>query len=234
MEKPKKLKAILKPAVLIVVLSIVLEVFIFNFRTFQSLPYKEVDVTETASVIDGGHVSDLGLYYLEDESIQIQFDGDRTQVKNVLVDGDIYNRVDFPFVRTGVYDVTAYIDDGELYNGVEGLRPVGKQAMLAEIPLSQIMWIQSKGDVSTVGISVTMDSGYIFQLNRLVLNAHVPFSFSFPRFLIILGILVCIYAFRKDSVLWKEDCVTTKSWKQFIVLFTSFHCWCWSFPVARI
>lgn len=201
--------------IVMVAIAVLIEIFFFNFRSIQSAFYQESDYKQYEATITGVHPAE-GLndtYYMDEDIAEITIHNIGHEVKNVQVDVENVNAIELPYARTGGCDIIVESEDEYL----TGQNTTGNFFVTHSNPNSQYVWFMSKGKVDSITIRLSMDAGYMFCIHDLKLNANRPVIFSLPRFVIIFICVLFLYAMRKKSCLWREDCIDWKGWKKAVI-----------------
>ena len=191
--------------VLVVLAALLVEIFVFNFRTFQSLFYEEVSVMDKIIAVEGMTYYGDGYFTLDDGENGVIYFGDlQAPMHNMYVKVSVPTSVDLPYMETGVCYVSPYLCD----EGNSTMYSPNTEAVLGKVEDSKYIWFESMGNVNSGKIELSLSSGYSVQIDDIVLNAKRPLMFSFVRFLITFFVLLLFYVVRKESALWKEDCAS--------------------------
>lgn len=190
--------------VLVVLIALLIEIFVFNFRTFQSLFYKEVSLMERIIAIEGMSFYGDGYFTLDNgESGALYLTDFQETMHNIYLDISVPTSVELPYMETGECYVSVFLSD----EGNATMYSPNTETVLGPVEDSKYIWFESMGDVGGGKIEISLSSGYSVQINDIVLNAKRPLMFSVTRFLLVLGIAFLFYNVRKDAPLWKEDCL---------------------------
>lgn len=206
-EKIRKNK--IMPYVCVLLVAILAELFVFNFRAWQSLGLKELHYEDYTVSTEGIQVYEDGLYSVETEDNYLQIDGIDAEVKNICLNVTLPTSIDLPYVETGVLNVSMEIktDGSQYFYQLYNEQLYNEQhKVLPTIPVSQYIWVYASGTTESLRLAFHMDSGYLIQVEDIIINARQPIHFSFIRFagMVLIGLL--IFAFRPKSSYWVGDC----------------------------
>lgn len=195
-ESIRKLLFILCGAVLI-------EVFLFNFRSIQSLFYEEHAWTEYDISIEGAKEYEDGLIAITDDTASIYINDLSLDVKNICMDLETVDSIDLTDKETGVCNVEIFMSDEGTSKRYQFLRRV----VLHDNLTSQYQWMQAWGMIKDMRIDISMPTGHLFRIHDITFNAKKPLDFSVVRFCAIFLVLLLGYGFRRGSVWWRKDCI---------------------------
>ena len=99
-----------KVHIILVLMAILLEVFVCNVRTFQSMFYKEKDISDYPIQLDYAHFLPNGDLEIDGESAFISIVTGNEKVNDIFVDIETAESAGAN-TESGVCDVTFYIQD---------------------------------------------------------------------------------------------------------------------------
>jgi hypothetical protein len=222
-----KKKKLVKNIILIVLISLFIEIFIFNIRFFQSVMYDEKYFGgENSLNIENAHLDDEGILTLDDgcDHISLVIGNINMPLKNIRVDVETVDEYISKDYRDNVCEVRVSVRDEALYEDLSADGSTyllsstykrGEKDVLHAIPESQYIWLENYGNVSEVQIDISSVSGLgrQFKIDNIIFNAKEEFSFSFFRLLFIFAGLALLYIFLLERSIWNADCVTVAKWK---------------------
>ena len=178
--------------VVFIITALLLEVFLFNYRHFESLSFKELNAFSFSSdIFDMTEGENENLYILSDEGKgTILFSNISKEIKNIYIKAESSTRdyVDF---------IVSYTDEGN-----EFLQETTVLRTVSSVERSSYFRTHFSGLAESVAISFTMDPYDEITISAITLNSLVPFSFSFFRSELILAIFLICYCFSSNSSLW--------------------------------
>ncbi len=188
----------------ILLAALILELFIFNFRSVESLFNRETEITGY-DVLGAAEISD-GVYEADSDQVSIEVNDIDKKLKNVYI--DLNSDADYITIQLGAKD--------------EG-NALGMSAPEREIVrgLRQTKYIRTHfgGEVKSLQIDLkNIEEGSQFELGDIVLNAKVPVCFSFARFLFVLGFLLFLYIFRPKSFVYGCVLDWKKRWQKYAII----------------
>jgi len=187
---------------LIVLLALIIEIFICNMRTIQSLCYSESSWLDCNIKIEGGTINaDTGAIICDDTTVTIVLSDIGRKIENLYIDTRIADDIVSPYTDESV-KVKLEVGDESLRSGERVYMPYAEQYVMNTVPASRYIWFESYGEISSMRISLSSEAADSIVINDIVFNAKRPFYFSFIRFFLIIIILLIIYAFRPSSELW--------------------------------
>lgn len=184
----------LKPYIVILIISLLLEIIVFNFSTIISLGNKEIDFSDrtTIEALDNGYT--LSLNDINAKIANLKFDAVLT--KNSAVD------VNIALTDEGNY-YDYYLPATHIYSGVKS---------------SFYTNLHTYGEVKSLTLTFTSaDGAYTgpFTVNGVVGNVKRPICFNLIRFLMVLLLLSGLYAFRQSGDAIKQVICLEKGTKEY-------------------
>ena len=222
-------KKILLSVIVIFLISLLVEIFVFNMRFFQTALYDEVPFSEANSMrIENAHLDESGNIELDEgtgELIVVVDDIDMP-LKNIRLDVEIVDEDVSIWYEDHICDVEVYVWDESLHevlnDDAEGgtllendmYRSTSKKVS-HDITSSQYLWLETYGTVKSAQFRISSVSGVgrVFRINNIVFNANAPLGFSFIRFIVVYVILMTVYLVFFNSRIWNTDCLTKARWK---------------------
>ena len=185
----------LRRAVIIILIALLLEVFLFNVNFFRTAGYTEVKLDES---IDLQQSTD-GRYKFTESDHVIEITDLNTPVKNIWLDFDDTQAAQEITVKIQFTDAAhkTYFDTTEYTYGVPDVDISTKSWQ------SEYLGINASGEVGSLRIEIVSDSSYPIYLNGMSINKPEPFSFNTGRFLGVAAIIALIYLFRPGSRIYK-------------------------------
>ena len=214
-------KKILLSVIVIFLISLLVEIFVFNMRFFQTALYDEVPFSEANSMrIENAHLDESGNIELDEgtgELIVVVDDIDMP-LKNIRLDVEIVDEDVSIWYEDHICDVEVYVWDESLHevlnDDAEGgtllendmYRSTSKKVS-HDITSSQYLWLETYGTVKSAQFRISSVSGVgrVFRINNIVFNANAPLGFSFIRFIVVYVILMTVYLVFFNSRIWNTD-----------------------------
>ncbi len=229
-------REIVKKIVILFLISILIEIFIFNMRCFQSMVYKETILCDSHMLkIEGGHVLANGDLKLDDGSdhLELLVRNINMPLKNIRLDIEIVDESVSMWQEDNVCDVEIFVCDEALHeqmgdDGItfleSGLYRTTHKSVLKSIESSQYIWLETYDDVKEIRLEIKSASGQgkTFRLNNIVFNARQDMRISMFRLVTIFFIVTLVYMSLFEKRLWNSDCISPAGWKVWlpILLFT--------------
>lgn len=173
----------------IFLVSIFLEVFIFNYNTFKTLNYKpykvdKYNVTNAEKKSSNNYLCNDDTYFIEIENLNIN-------IKNVYF--NITNDK-----RDSFYISTYFTDEAnKLYERTNSRQVHNK------IKNSTVLNYHFSGKSNKIKFEITCEKGDNIDIEDIIINYKIPFDFSLIRFVITFLFLIFIYIFRFNSKIYK-------------------------------
>lgn len=187
---------------LIILIVIVLEIFLFNFRFFQTIGYEPV-VLNDANIDDNISFTGNSTFHFNEDNAKIMFDDIDTEVKNVYINiENIKTLPDEPtpdqikeYKSGKLVKVKINIDDYSKSNGID----MPERSIVSTVEKTQYIPLNLKGESHTLILTLNNVKNKDFKINNITINKNVPFHFSILRVLVILIIIGLIYVIRPNS-----------------------------------
>ncbi len=201
-------RGFLRTAIYIVLIALVIEVFVFNYRCFESLFFKSTTGYSVDYYGMGGKGSSV--FEVKDgDNTFIEINNIDSEIKNIWI--DIYNVNNS--VAGSAIPIKVYAKDlaNSNYTGLQDTE------VLHSIVESQFVRLHLIGKSESVRIKLGVSTGDCLQLDGIGVNMHRPFVFKIWRVVLIYILLMLGYLFRPSSVLYKKN-LHIKSFKQKILI----------------
>ena len=189
-------KRISKRVLLMVLIALLLEVFVFNFNYFATRGYNSINMNDQLELRE----PEKGVYLLTEVDHVIEFNDLNTEVHNVWLDFDYQQPAQQLTIKIQFTDEAhrTYFDTTEYTIGV----PEVEVSTLCD--QSEYLNLNTSGMVGSLRIEVVgEDVDYPIQLNNVVINAKHPFAFNMTRFMLAAGILLLGCMFRPGSSIYR-------------------------------
>lgn len=184
-ETPKKYAAVLAA---IIALTLVLELFVFNYKWLGSAFCKTEDVKP--SVSSGASV----------RGNEISFSGD----SGVIEYHDLNKKVKYLYFKPGEDKASkASITVSAVDEANVSALSAPERTVVTDVKQSQYIRLHFSGEIKDLKITVKGMNGKSITSDCIALNTHVPLMFSWVRFLIVLFTLMILYILRPKSFIYK-------------------------------
>lgn len=184
-ETPKKYAAVLAA---IIALTLVLELFVFNYKWLGSAFCKTEDVKP--SVSSGASV----------RGNEISFSGD----SGVIEYHDLNKEIKYLYFKPGNdKEGKASITVSAVDEANSSALSAPERTVVADVKQSQYIRLHFSGEIKDLKITVKGMNGKSITSDCIALNTHVPLMFSWVRFLIVLFTLMILYILRPKSFIYK-------------------------------
>lgn len=192
---------------------IILELTLFNFRFYESLTFKKVNVDLNTLKIGEGieKMSDGSLKVIASKLNYVQFEGFWNHLNNIYINFEIVNSEKNSEV---VYASLGFTDAASRLPSYPQERVFNARKDNA----GEILRYHTSGRTSWIRIYVnTADEEDTFIVKDISFNVRVPFTISLIRPLLILSLLLVIYIFRPKSSIYNTDLYSKNSKKKIII-----------------
>lgn len=190
---------------IIILIALALEVFLFNINFFTSAGYNTINLDDKLQLASDTDPDTGNTYYeVTEVNHTIEFSNLNAEVHNIQLDFDDGQAAQELTLKINFTDEAhkTFFDDTEYTEGVPEVN------VSTSCTQSEYINLNTSGYVDVLRIDITgEDISYPIRLNDVKINAHHPFDFNMPRFLVTTGILLLIFAFRPKSRLYQISIV---------------------------
>ncbi len=219
MKKMAGNKKNVKKIMICFLVAMLLEMVLFNMRTWQSMFYQEKVLGADQVRLDGFTADANGGVYATEGIGVIYLSGldkllENAVVHNVYLDWEMPDAVDVPDAVSGICTITPLVRD----EGHDRYTQFADHIFRQEIAASHYLWIQGSGKVRTVVLQTECSEAGGLLIRRIVVNAHKPLEISFGRLLVLFVLGLCILVVRDAS--WKSGGTEKKAGTELAVAVT--------------
>lgn len=219
---------LIQTVMIIFIISIMIEMFIFNMRFFQSALYDEIPFGGGHVLsLEGGHMLENGDIELDEENeyLRLTVGNIEEEIKNVRLDVEIMDEPVSWEHRDHVCDVAVTVwddaihermgDDGVTYPE-SGMYDLTEKKVLHSVKSSQYIWLQTYGKTKALQFDISSDSGLgrIFRIHNITFNATEGLHINAIRLIAVFFALLIVYLTLFWKKNWEIDCVTPAMWKR--------------------
>lgn len=185
------MKKMVKALVIFLMISIFLEVFVFNFRWLTTL-FNEGEVIKNISYSDGIEETSDGLIFDKDDYIEIK--NINKKVKNLNL--DITIKDGRKYLSLGIY---AKDEGNKLYY------KANDRYLYPNIERSHYISLDLSGKADSIKIQFNLgdEETTVLDINKIVINDNIPIDISFTRLIFTFLIITILYIIRPKSPLYK-------------------------------
>ena len=182
---------------LFLTVALFLEGTLFNFRSYQTYDYEEIDITENVS-ISGLEKINEG----ENEYKKPYVGSVPTFV--ILNLNEKVNNVYFDISTKDKYGqtVNSYVQTQMTDESNENYLKLPAQTVFSDVESTKYLHLVTSGESEKLKFTLSTDNGEIFTVNSIKVNVSQPFSFKIVRFAAAFLILLLAYILRPKSHLW--------------------------------
>nr|MCR5128916.1 hypothetical protein [Lachnospiraceae bacterium] len=185
-------------------IALLLELFVFQFRSIQSLFLTEqeypLEQLEMEEVMREGNI-----FRLTGEEPMIYLSGlqercGTQKLRNIRIEFSLPFSEDVPYIESKVLRIRPYVSDA----GREFFTQLADHICREDIPQSSFLWLNGIGAIKTAGLRPFLSNGDAIRIQKIVLNAHRPLAISPLRVLVFFLFLLAGGALRrKDTFLYR-------------------------------
>lgn len=180
-----------------------LEIFVFNFRFWESLTFRDrIEIKDP--VLSGIEVSEGGgegeIWTITDDTASIRLNDLDVHVSNLLFDAEVVSSDGKTYPNQSIRFQPFFTDDANsLLKNTAGTAQV-----INGIPVSRYVRIHTSGKSTSICLTFTGCSGKTLRVKGMALNAVRPMMVNAVRMglLVLLGLLILL--FRPGSELYRE------------------------------
>lgn len=190
------IKHVLKSTIILVLIALLLETFLFNINYFRTAGYSTTNLNNRLTLTQ----TTDDQYRITEANHVIEFTNLNAEVHNIWLNFDYRQAAQQLTVKIQFTDDAhqTYFDTTEYTIGVPD---VEVNTLCDE---SEFINLNTTGLVKNLKITITgEDISYPVLLSDVSINAREPFHFNFTRFLLTLGVLALAYIFRPKSVIYR-------------------------------
>lgn len=191
-------RRILVAVIAILVLSLFCELFVFNFRSFESMDYTPTDMTDriTFSNIESEEPDEEGYYHTlhPNRAIFVYFGELDLPLDNL----HLVIEAEYEGAPVSSLQITPTLSD----EGNEIPYTVAPKTVYTRIDGTSYIYFNLSGNCRSLRLTVDGTVERI-AVREAVFNANVPLGFSFYRFALVLLVLLFAYALRPTSQLYR-------------------------------
>ena len=213
----EKENTLLHKILLCFLVAMLLEIFLFNIRTWQSLLYQEKELTAEQVRVDGYIADANGDIYATDGIGVIYLSGlDKLMgdvaIRNIYLDWTIPNAQDVADQVSGICNLTPLVRD----EGHDQYTQLADHILRPEIESSRYLWLQGSGKIRTVVLQTECsEEGGAIRIGRIVVNARKPMEISFGRLLVLFVLTLCALALRDAA--WNAEKTGDSAKKELLI-----------------
>ncbi len=225
-----KKKRLCKELILLFLMALLIEIFVFNMRSFDTAFNFEKAFDSSYDVeIYGGYIDSNGDIVMEEDEVSLYITGFDYPLKNIRLDVECMEDEISPYIPDHVCtaEISAFDDalfeqideDGGSYL-TDAATAVVSQDIFHGVESSYYIYLVPFGNINKLEMILSPASGVPqrLRLHELTFNAVRPLNFAPIRIIGVFLILILIYFSLINPVLWKEDCVTPKAWKKILIV----------------
>lgn len=191
------IKHVAKCGIVVLVVALILETFVFNFNHFASAGYNTVNLSDQLNLIQ---TSD-DKYRVSSVNHTLEFSNLNREVRNV--------RIDFTDGQAAqTVDVTIHFTDAAHqthFDSTEYTAGIPTTTVATNCPESEYINLNTAGMVGSLRIEIAgEDVQYPLLLDGVYVNARIPFQFNMGRFALAAAVLALVYIFRPKSSIYRS------------------------------
>ena len=175
------------------VLSLFVEVFVYNFRAIQSSEYNERSLISSAEFTGGNKISSKKYMTKKDVSpIVIEITDIGEHINNIRFNAKAYNKKNEPS------DITLKIEATDRANELYITSMPGR-TVFVDNTLSSYIPMQLRGNSEKLKITISSKEALTVDVKDISINAPKPFSFNLSRVTLIFTLALALYVVRPSS-----------------------------------
>ena len=190
--------------IIFLLFALMIELFVCNLRTFQSLLYCEKDISEYPVQLDCAQLLPNGDLVLDDDVAYVSIIVDNEKIKNIYIDVDVIGNNGNQNNENGICDLSLYIQDELISGGESKIRSVTERTIMHSVEASHFIFFESFGNAKIIQLELKPQNGNILRFNSIKLNSCRPILFSVIRVVFFLLLMELCYLFCPGSWAWKR------------------------------
>ena len=185
-------------------LSLILECFVFNFRSVESVFNSKISEFDV-SYSDGAVYKNSKSFSANvKENLTLTIENINQKVNNIKLDITA-NGVDALPIKISVID-----------EGNSNLSSFPEREIVGEVKSSKFIRLNLAGKAKTIKVELKNTKDRVVNVNSIGLNEKVPMTFSFSRLIFVWLILSLVYLIRPSSFIYGEEFDKKKRKRAFI------------------
>lgn len=189
----------IRPFIIIAIISLAAELFLFNYKSIGSLLNNEVKIYDFTRGKGISKNAD-GNYEVTGAGSYIEITEIKEHVENVHIDAEIIDGYGYDSNShyNGVFDVMSI----DLYANDDANAQyfkLGERNILHRVLQSQYMVTHLSGITQHIKIKFNEATGTVFKIHSISYNARIPFHISVLRMLVVFVVLSVLYLLRPGS-----------------------------------
>lgn len=191
-------------------ITVLLEVFVFNIRFWDSLGNREVTDYKTTW---NGISREGDKIIINEEEGYLEIDGFNTHISNIFLD-----------VSAGEADSVVNVNiqaDDATSSSAKYTVDCGTTQIVNSVEATKYLRLHLREESTFLRIYFKVSEGTVLNLNEILLNCVQPFHFVWYRAFIIFTLISAIYIFRSSSILYKVQLFKAGK-KEIVVISISF------------
>jgi len=179
----EKRKSIISSFVIIICLALMVEIFLFNFRTYRSLFFEEKMLGKYETWVENDE---------ENNSSSLFINTNGEKVYDLFIDAGLLDEA-----RGELDEVTVKIDigDKDMNTGKILFNPVTEILLSPSDPSSHYVFLDNPRSADQIRMDFQAQKGKSLRLYEVKLNAHRPLFISWKRSLLLLAAGTVLFAF---------------------------------------
>ena len=197
-----KQECITKRSIELFLITLLLEVTIFNFRYWESLTFKS-QTDFNFYMTKGIQKTEEGYYKIIDsENAYIDIVDFQANIKNLYL-----NIIPIDGVCTQI-EITA--DDAANSFGFY----LGETVLVSSVKSSQYVRLHLNGMTNYIRVKIKQPNDFLFYLEQIGLNKVRPFEFSWLRIIMVFACIVFFWLFGSKFRVYSSNLILDKKWKK--------------------
>lgn len=207
--------------------AVLIEIFVFNLRTFQTAAYQEKTLDSSYSVELVGGIFDTDgdiVMNADADFVTLNITGFGYPLNDVKLDVECLGEGKEPDYQEPVCVVECCAFDDALFETIDpdgnsylqnGAVMTVNADILHRIETSHYLFLDPFGDTHKLQLVLYPKSGvpHIIRIHDLTFNAVKPMRFQPVRIAVVFMLLLIFYFALIDKRLWQAECGDTKKWK---------------------
>lgn len=194
--KNNKKLSLFNAAVIILIISLLAELFVFNYKAFLTSGYEEI---KAENILYGSGIeltSDDSFKIVSETDKYIEIDEINNEAKNIYIDIERKTLSKASDIKTRI-KLDATDKGNKLYFSLPSV------TVVKGVERSKYISLKLSGETEKIRINIEEAQGAELVLNRISINKRVPFSFNLIRLIVFYMLLMLVYMLLPSTGLYK-------------------------------
>lgn len=210
--------------ILILVLVLILELIVFNWRFFEGMGYKSQNLVSYTCGSGVEYIAANEIKVKNDGDKWIEFDGFDTKVNNIYIDIVNKRTKDKNEMKDGsAHDFQKVAVALSITDEANALfMDMPERVAVQGVERTKYIRLHTAGSSDKLRIKFNGAENQTFLINRVTLNKQVPFSINILRMLFLYAVFMLAYMLRYGSPVYKTKCMEDSYGQAWVIILLAF------------